>query len=123
MLINELAKRTGVTVHTLRFYEAKGLIAGQSTPEVRSNNYKNYSEQTVKTVLSIKHLKSVGFTLAEIKEVIDAYFSGTATLATRHAVLSRKVTEIEHKIKELKTAHSRLQEMLAEVEKGVECRD
>lgn len=121
MLINELAKRTGVTVHTLRFYEAKGLIVGHSNPEVRSNNYKDYTEQTVKTVLAVKNLKSVGFTLAEIKEVIDAYFNGIATLATRHAVLSRKVAEIEHKIKELKAARTRLQEMLTEVENGVEC--
>ena len=42
MLINELSKRTGVSVHTIRYYENLGLIQGVTDINVKTNNYKNY---------------------------------------------------------------------------------
>ncbi|SEM45890.1 MerR HTH family regulatory protein [Chryseobacterium taichungense] len=42
MLINELSKKTGVTIHIMRYYENLGLIADEN---VKTNNYKNYDEK------------------------------------------------------------------------------
>ena len=47
MLINELSKRTGITAHTIRFYEKSGLIKGVRDENVKSNNYFHYDEETV----------------------------------------------------------------------------
>ena len=47
MLINELSKRTGITSHTIRFYEKSGLIKGVRDENIKSNNYFHYDEETV----------------------------------------------------------------------------
>ncbi len=47
MLINELSKKTGVSTHTIRFYEKSGLIEGKQDEMVKSNNYFHYDEVTV----------------------------------------------------------------------------
>ena len=45
MLINELSKRTGITAHTIRFYEKSGLISGKRDPLVKTNKYFLYDEE------------------------------------------------------------------------------
>ena len=39
MLINELSKKTGISTHTIRFYEKSGVIEGKQDESVKSNNY------------------------------------------------------------------------------------
>ena len=79
MLINELAKRTGVTIHTIRFYERYGLIRGHRDPSVTSNNYFHYGEDSVARLELILDAKSAGFSLQEIGEIIDAWYEDTCT--------------------------------------------
>ncbi len=47
MLINELSKKTGITTHTIRFYEKSGLIKGERSKTVTTNNYFHYNEEVV----------------------------------------------------------------------------
>ncbi len=74
MLINELSKRTGITHHTIRFYEKSGLIKGKRLESVKSNNYFHYDEETVEKLNLIKGAKSIGFTISEISNLIDAWY-------------------------------------------------
>ena len=68
--IGEVAERTGVTQRTLRFYEEKGLLRSPSRME---GGFRLYSEDDVRRVEEIRRLqKLLGFTLAEIKEMVDA---------------------------------------------------
>ena len=68
--IGEVAERTGVTQRTLRFYEEKGLLKPPSRME---GGFRLYSEEDITRVEQIKELQQLlGFTLAEIKEMIDA---------------------------------------------------
>ena len=68
--IGEVAERTGVTQRTLRFYEEKGLLKPPSRME---GGFRLYSEDDVRRVEQIKRLqKLLGFTLAEIKEMVEA---------------------------------------------------
>ncbi len=68
--IGEVAERTGVTQRTLRFYEEKGLLKPPSRLE---GGFRLYSEVDIQRVEQIKRLqKLLGFTLAEIKEMVDA---------------------------------------------------
>ena len=68
--IGEVADRTGVTQRTLRFYEEKGLL----TPADRmEGGFRLYSEQDIERVHLIKQLQQLlGFSLAEIKEMVEA---------------------------------------------------
>jgi len=68
--IGEVAERTGVTQRTLRFYEEKGLL---KPPTRMEGGFRLYSEADVQRVEQIKRLQQLlGFTLAEIKEMVEA---------------------------------------------------
>ncbi len=102
MLINELAKRTGVSVHTIRFYERYGLIRGQRNTAVTTNNYLHYDEESVGRLQLILDAKSAGFTLHEISEIIDAWYKDTYTKRQKRQILERKLQMLDDKIKELR---------------------
>lgn len=68
--IGEVAERTGVTQRTLRFYEEKGLL---DPPERMEGGFRLYSDDDVERIEYIKRLQNLlGFTLAEIKEMVEA---------------------------------------------------
>jgi len=68
--IGEVADRTGVTQRTLRFYEEKGLLR---PPERMDGGFRLYSEEDVQRIEYIRRLQQyLGFTLAEIKEMVEA---------------------------------------------------
>ena len=60
MTIGKLAKRAGVGVETIRFYERRGLIP---EPPRRSSGYRQYDDATVLRVQFIRRAKELGFTL------------------------------------------------------------
>jgi MerR family Zn(II)-responsive transcriptional regulator of zntA len=102
MLISELSKRTGVSVHTIRFYEKSGLIQGRRKVEVKSNRYFHYNDEAVEKLELIKDAKSVGFTLQEINQLMDAWYSNRLSVAKKLAVLDAKILSIDEKIKQLR---------------------
>jgi MerR family transcriptional regulator, copper efflux regulator len=118
MLINELSKRTGVSIHTLRYYENYGLISGSSDDTIRSNNYKQYDEILVEKVEWIVQAKKAGFTLAEIKKSLNEWFSGNLGTAQKVEIVRKKIREVDAKIQELKQVRKFLAESLNEVENG-----
>ena len=66
MLISALAQKTGLTVHTIRFYEKKGLLPARFCQR-GDNHYRQYSEEAIERVAAIKTLHSAGFTLSEAR--------------------------------------------------------
>jgi MerR family transcriptional regulator, copper efflux regulator len=102
MLINELAKATSVSAHTIRYYEKFGLIKGKQKLEVKSNNYFHYDEETVYKLELIREAKAIGFTLSEIKKLIDAWYNNKFSLTQKLAVLDEKLLSIDEKISQLK---------------------
>ena len=115
MLINELSKKTGVTAHTIRFYEKSGLIKGKRKEEVKSNKYFHYDEETVYKLELIRDAKAVGFTLNEIKQLIDAWYSKKFNIVKKIAILDEKILSINEKIKQLKE----MKKLIAEFKKDV----
>ena len=121
MLISELSKRTGVTIHTLRYYENLGLIRGVSDENVKTNNYKDYDESVIERIEIIAEAKEVGYTLSEIRNILDSWFSGTLNAEEIKKLFSSKVIEIDAKIKQLRQVKKRLKKMIREVENGLDC--
>lgn len=79
MLINQLSKRTELSIHTLRYYENLGLIKGEADENVKSNNYKRYDESLVGIIAWIIESKKAGFTLTEIKTLLNDWFNNKLT--------------------------------------------
>jgi MerR family transcriptional regulator, copper efflux regulator len=116
MLINELSKRSGITAHTIRFYEKSGLIKGKRNEAVKSNKYFHYDEETVEKLELIRDAKSIGFTLSEIGQLMDAWYNDTFSIAEKLAVLDEKLVSIDGKIKQLEE----MKQLVSEFKKSVE---
>jgi len=102
MLINQLSKKTGVTSHTIRFYEKSGLIKGKRKADVKSNNYFHYDDETVERLELIRDAKSVGFTIQDIAQLMDAWYNNKISLTKKLLVLDEKLISIDDRIKQLK---------------------
>ncbi|HWW40338.1 MerR family transcriptional regulator [Pedobacter sp.] len=101
-LINQLSKETGIPIGTIRFYEKSGLFSGEKKQEVTTNNYVYYGDDVIEKLRFIQMAKAVGFTLAEIKEVVDAWYKKEISQKAQIEVLDKKLLQIDVKIKELK---------------------
>lgn len=114
MKINELAKRTGLTAPTIRFYEKAGLL---DTRHVRrgDNNYRDYCEEAVEHLLVIKEVQAAGFTLAEFKELDEACNAGSLVTQKAAIYLRRKMAAVGEKIAELERVQAYLNSKLAEM--------
>jgi DNA-binding transcriptional MerR regulator len=81
MKIGELSKEAGVNVGTIRFYERRKLL---KAPLRTSSGYRSYAPRDVQVVKAIKQLQELGFTLKEIKELIDLHRTSAACVSNRH---------------------------------------
>lgn len=99
MRISELQARTGVSRDTLRYYEKEGLLQEVSRS---GNNYRYYPEKAVQRVAMLTQLKGLGFTLREIREVLDALRSDSINCAQGAKLMAQKRDAVDAKIKELK---------------------
>lgn len=115
MFIGELAKKTGLTVHTIRFYEEEGLLDARHVRR-GENNYRYYSTEAIERLLLIKQAQTTGFTIAELKELAEAYDAGSLTIHQQVVSLRRKVHTIDSKIAELERLRMSLTSKLAKME-------
>lgn len=102
MLIHELSKLTGVSTHTIRFYEKSGLLRGKRKDNVKTNNYFHYDEEAVERLELIRDAKSIGFTISEISQLMEAWYNNRISVRQKLAVLDEKLVSIDEKIKQLK---------------------
>lgn len=124
MLISELAKRSGLSIDTIRFYEKKELIAekkeliASELIQRRSNNYREYSEVSLERLRLIQQAKRLGFTLIEIREWIEDLESDQLTIHQKQIILGRKLEEIEERINDLERMKVYLLEKLDHLHKS-----
>lgn len=97
MKIGELEARSGASRHTLRYYEQIGLIS----PQRRTNNYRDYSAQTLQDLDFIQRAQSMGFSLGEIGEILNAQRNQLIDCADGAKLIERKMAEIKQKIANL----------------------
>ena len=104
LTIGVLAKRAGVNVETIRYYQRRGLLEEPSKP---IGGFRCYPQESVKRVLFIKRAQSLGFTLEEILGLL-AFNERRGCLETRR-IAAHKMELIEQKIADL----SRMRRSLA----------
>lgn len=129
--IGEVAERTGVTQRTLRFYEEKGLV---DPPERMDGGFRLYSEEDIERILYIKRLQELlGFTLSEIKEMVDAeeilrHLSATfrpdrelpsrlRRLDQLTDALTRQLDVVDHKVEHLTSMREELRAKMTRAQK------
>ena len=101
MKIGELEARSGASRHTLRYYEQIGLIS----PMRQTNNYRVYTEQTLQDLDFIQRAQSMGFSLGEIGEILDAQRNKLIDCAEGAKLIEKKMVEIKQKITNLQNIY------------------
>ncbi|WP_321837795.1 MerR family transcriptional regulator [Pseudomonas kulmbachensis] len=106
MKIGELEARSGASRHTLRYYEQIGLIS----PQRRTNNYRDYTAQTLQDLDFIQRAQSMGFSLGEIGEILDAQRNKLIDCADGAKLIEKKMAEVKQKIANLQSIYRYLDE-------------
>ncbi len=111
LTISKAARKAGVGVETIRFYERKGLIEQPPTPS--NGGYRTYPNETVQRILFIRQAQELGFSLREIDELLSLRATpGTDCAAIRERA-SAKLQEVERKIDQLAKIGSALKTVIA----------
>jgi MerR family copper efflux transcriptional regulator len=98
MKIGEVADRGGVNLQTIRYYEREGLLP---QPPRLPSGYRVYSEPTVRRLRFIKRAQELGFTLAEIGDLLSLRIDHDRDRSEVRAIAEAKVADIEEKIRTL----------------------
>ncbi len=107
MQIGEIAKQSGFSKDTLRYYEKIGLI--QLTKQQRGeNNYRIYDGRILQELDLIKKLKNVGFTLKEIKDLKRMNALDMISCGTIGPLVKEKLTKIEVQLMALREQKRKL---------------
>lgn len=109
MRIGELARRSGLSNDTLRYYEKQGLIA---PPQRSASGYRDYSDDVLQHLQFISRAKSVGFSLKECQQLLSIFKERDAhTCAEVKDLAEAKLVEIQQQMHDLQQIHQTLQKI------------
>lgn len=110
LTIGQLAKRAAVGVETIRFYEREGLLA---PPARLASGYRQYDYAAVERVKFIRRAQRLGFTLKDAKDLLDLRADPTADRSEVRDKATKKVGDIDQKIRDLQTMREELMRLVA----------
>ena len=108
LTIGEVAKRGGVNIQTIRYYERQGLLAPTSRTEAA---YRIFSAESVRRIHFIKRAQELGFSLKEIKDLLSLRIDAHTTQADIRKRALAKIADVEQKILHLQAIHASLLRM------------
>src|SRR3546814_5389757 len=100
MNIGTVAEKSGVPPKTIRYYESIGLIP---SADRRANGYRTYSEIDMYTLNFIKRARSLGFSVDEVRDLLDLWRDKRRSSAKVKALTSEHLKALDRKIAELKS--------------------
>lgn len=106
MTIGFLAKAAEVNIETIRYYQRIGLVTEPTKP---SQGYRHYPIETLTRIKFIKRAQQLGFSLAEIAELLEL---GEGKCADVRQRAEEKLGQIDHQIKDLKNLRKTLSELI-----------
>ena len=108
--ISELAERTGLSAHTLRFYEKHGLISASERSEA---GYRLYSEADLRKAEFIRTARNIGFSLEDIAGLLSIRLDKSShTCQEVTDITQRKLAEVNARIRELTAMRKTLKTLL-----------
>lgn len=100
MTIGELARKAGVNAQTIRYYEREGLLpVAHRWPD---SGYRNYDEVALAQLRFIRSAKELGFTLREIKELLEMRVLPGESCAEVRQLIGGKLADVDRRIKDLR---------------------
>jgi len=103
--IGALARKSGVSIETIRYYEREGLILPQGRT---ASGYRIYGSDAVRRLSFVRQAKGLGFTLREVRELLEIRLGPESHCEDFKREANRKLSEIRQKIKLLQKIEKRL---------------
>lgn len=105
--IGQLARRAGVPIDTVRYYERNHLLA----PAGRlASGYRRYGNHELKRLLFIRRAKALGFTLADIRELLS--LSDQRSVPRIKKAAEARLADIERRLAELRQVRDGLRKLV-----------
>ena len=101
LTVQQAAERTGLSEHTLRYYERIGLLA--RAPRA-GNGHRRYSGEDIGWIQFVKKLRAAGMPIAAVRRYVELQRQGSGTLGERLALLREHRRAVAQQIDEL-SAH------------------
>src|SRR5512134_3018240 len=98
MTIGQLAREAGVNIQTVRYYERRRLLPA---PARRVSGYRDYDAGALARLRFIRRAQELGFTLAEIAELLALRLDPRTTAADVKARANRKIADVDRKLRDL----------------------
>jgi DNA-binding transcriptional MerR regulator len=105
----ELARLAGVSTDTLRHYERKGVLPA---PRRLNNGYREYPAEALDRIRLVRGSLAVGFTLDELARILKQRDGGSAPCHQVRDLAAAKLTEVEERLKEMKSVRDELRATL-----------
>src|SRR5229473_2692676 len=102
---SQLAKRGGVNLQTIRYYERTGLLP---KPPRSGSGYRQFSPESVRRVRFIKRAQELGFSLKEIKELLALRIAPGSTRTDVRKRAEARITDIDEKLQHLRSMRKAL---------------
>ncbi len=121
--IGKVAEKTGLTIATIRYYEAEGLLP---KAERLANNRRTYGEDVVDQISFIQSCKAAGFALADIKAMFTLKQVAAQPCQDAQHIAARALRELSRRISEMQAARKTLSKLMSEcsaVQCGPKARD
>ena len=108
MKIGELAKLSGCSIQTIRYYEKEGLI---SAPERTEGNFRVYNAVALEKLAFIKNCRALDLTLREIKRLISLQHSPSTPCEAVNEMIDMHLLVVESRIEDLQNLHGDLRKL------------
>src|ERR671917_568627 len=112
--IGDVSKRSGVGVEALRFYEKSKLL---DSPARTFSGYRVYGEEVLERLAFIKRAQALGFSLDEIRQIVDDARRGESPCDEVREIVHRRMTELDERLRELHRYRKELKQTLEEWDK------
>ena len=109
LTIADIANASGVSPHTVRYYVKEGLINPAAQAD---NNYRLFTRQDVTRLRFIRMAKMLGFTLNEIRQILEHAKIGESPCADVREIIQHHIVENRQKIQELQALQTRMEQAL-----------
>jgi Hg(II)-responsive transcriptional regulator len=110
MRSGQVARRAGVNVETLRYYERRGLLPA---PPREGSGYRAYDPDAVRIVRFVKRAQELGFSLDEVEALLGLAAGGPDGCEAVQRLTEERITELDRRIADLQAMRGSLERLLA----------
>ena len=110
MRSGQLARRAGVNIETLRYYERRGLL---EAPARLPSGYRAYDDAAVSLIRFIRRAQELGFTLAEVETLLELAAGGPEACDAARLLAANKVADLDRRIETLRRMRDSLTTLVA----------